>query len=130
MSLETRSTERKKLQSLLKLAHQQINALESNDMLTFDQILAAKRTLIESLQDARGILSADPTLETVVTRIQDADKAAQRLLYRKVGEIMREMNRLNQQEKARGAYRREPSETGAKPTGFLPDTPLFMDVRS
>ena len=130
MSLATRNAERTKFKRLLALSHQQIQALESDDMLSFDQILIAKRTLIESLQDARGLLAMDPSLETVIARIQDADKVAQRLLYRKVGQIMREMNTLNQQEKARGAYRREPPTACAKPIGFLPDTPMFMDVRS
>jgi hypothetical protein len=130
MSLTARSAERTKFHHLLTLAQQQIDALEANDMLAFDQILAAKRILIESLQDSRRNVSADPVLESVVTRIQDADKAAQRLLYRKVGEIMREMNRLNQQEKARGAYHRNKPSLAAKPIGFLPDTPMFMDVRS
>ena len=130
MSLAARNAERTKFKQLLALSQQQIEALESNDMLVFDQILAAKRTLIESLQDSQGSVDADPALESVVTRIQDADKAAQRLLYRKVGEIMREMNALNQQEKARGAYRRERPSLAAKPIGFLPDTPMFMDARS
>ena len=129
MSLAARSSERTKLQRLLELSQQQMIALESDDMLTFDALLAEKRTLIESLPNGRAILAADPSLQTVVNRIQDADKAAQRLLYQKVGLIMREMNRVNRQEKARGAYRRDP--TGPpKPLGFLPDTPRFMDVRS
>lgn len=130
MSLATRNAERTKFKRLLELSSQQIMALESDDMLGFDEILAAKRTLIESLHDAKGILSADPTLESVVSRIQDADKVAQKLLFRKVGQIMREMNNLNQQEKARGAYARERAKTPPKPIGFLPDTPMFMDVRS
>ena len=130
MSLAARNAEHAKFKRLLELAQQQIKALEADDMLAFDEILAAKRLLIESLQDARGMLTADSAVETVVSRIQDADKAAQRLLFHKVGLIMREMNRLNQQEKARGAYRREALPAPAKPLGFLPDTPMFMDVRS
>ena len=130
MTLAARSAEHTKFKHLLELSQQQIAALESNDMLVFDQILAEKRTLIESLQESRGSVDADPVLESVVARIQDADKAAQRLLFRKVGEIMREMNRINLQEKARGAYHREKPSLAAKPIGFLPDTPMFMDVRS
>ncbi|MGI4791429.1 MAG: hypothetical protein ACRYFS_21585 [Janthinobacterium lividum] len=130
MSLASRNAEHAKFKRLLELASQQIKALEASDMLVFDEILAAKRTLIESLQDARGTLTADPTLEAVVSRIQDADKVAQRLLFQKVGQIMREMNSLNQQEKARGAYGREKPTPIAKPIGFLPDTSMFMDVRS
>ena len=103
--LATGNTERAKFGYLLELSQEQVQALECDDMFAFDRILAAKRTLIESLSDARGLLAADPTLAGVVTRIQDADKMAQRLLYRKVGRIMREMNELNQQKKARGAYR-------------------------
>ena len=129
MSLTTRTSDLKKFKTLLELAQQQIAALDADDMPAFDTILAKKRTLIESLQDAHGLLDADPSLATVVARIQDADRAAQRLLYRKVGLIMREMNSLNQQEKARGAYRSE-RPSAPKPVGFLPDTPMFMDVRS
>lgn len=130
MSLAARSSERTKLKRLLELSQQQITALESDDMLTFDEVLAEKRTLIESLPNGQAILAADPSLQTVVTRIQDIDKAAQRLLYQKVGLIMREMNRVNRQEKARGAYRREVPTGPPQPVGCLPDTPRFMDVRS
>ena len=129
MSLSARNTERTKLKRLLELAQQQIKTLEANDMLAFDEILAEKRTLIESLPNGRAVLAADPSLESVVARIQDADKAAQRLLYQKVGLVMREMNRVNQQEKARGAYHRD-LPAPLRPLGFLPDTPMFMDVRS
>jgi len=130
MSLATGGTERAKFGYLLDLSREQIQALECDDMFAFDRILAAKRTLIESLRDARGVFAADPTLASVVTQIQDADKMAQKLLYRKVGRIMREMNELNQQKKARGAYRTTPSREGTKPLGFLPDTPSYLDVKS
>lgn len=130
MSLATRHAERGKFKRLLELSGRQVAALEADDMLAFDGILAEKRAVIESLQDARGLFALDPTLESVVSRIEDADRAAQRLLYQKVGQIMREMNSLNQQEKARGAYRREHPAASPKPVGFLPDTPMFMDVRS
>ena len=69
-------------------------------------------------------------LESLVSRIEDADKAAQKLLFAKVGVIMREMNRVNRQEKARGAYRRDASSAAPRPLGFLPDTPMFVDARS
>ncbi len=128
MTLATGNTERAKFGYLLELSHEQIQALESDDMFAFDRILAAKRTLIESLNDARGLMASDPTLIGVVNRIQDADKMAQRLLYRKVGRIMREMDELNRQKKARTAY-----ETAAprpsRPIGFLPDTPSYLDTQ-
>ena len=128
MSTASVSTEGAKFGYLLELSQEQIEALECDDMFAFDRILAAKRTLIESLSDARGILAADPTLAGVVTRIQDADKMAQRLLYRKVGRIMREMNELNRQKKARGAYA---IPTGPRRAiGFLPDTPSYVDTKS
>ena len=129
MSLTARNAERTKLKRLLELAQQQIKTLESDDMLAFDGILAEKRDLIESLPNGRAILTADPSLESVVARIQDADKAAQRLLYQKVGLVMREMNRVNRQEKARGAYHQD-LPAPARPPGLLPDTSMFMDVRS
>ena len=130
MSLTARNHERTKFKTLLDLSQQQIKALEADDMLQFDEILAQKRTLIESLVDTRGSVTADTMLESLVSRIEDADKAAQRLLYAKVGVIMREMNRVNQQERARGAYRREAPSAAPKPLGFLPDTPMFIDARS
>ncbi len=130
MSLTARDTERAKFKALLELSQQQIKALEADDMLRFDEILAEKRTLIESLAAGRGSVTIDTMLESLVSRIEDADKAAQRLLFAKVGVIMREMNRVNQQEKARGAYRREAPSAAPKPLGFLPDTPMFVDARS
>lgn len=129
MSIATGNTERAKFGFLLELSLEQVQALEMDDLFAFDRILAAKRTIIESLHDARSVMASDPTLAGVVTRIQDADKMAQRLLYRKVGRIMREMNELNQQKKARGAYRPSPGRK-AKPIGFLPDTPSYLDVKS
>ena len=130
MSLTARNMERTKFTTLLALSQQQIKALEADDMLRFDEILTEKRTLIESLTAGRDSVTADTLLESLVSRIEDADKAAQRLLYAKVGVIMREMNRVNQQEKARGAYRRETPSAAPKPLGFLPDTPMFIDARS
>ncbi len=130
MSSATGNTERAKFGFLLELSQEQIRALECDDMFAFDRILAAKRTVIESMNDAQAVLSADPTLVSVVTRIQDADKMAQRLLYRKVGRVMREMNELNQQKKARGAYPPSGQRAAAKPIGFLPDTPSYLDVKS
>ncbi len=130
MSLTARSAERANFTALLALAQQQIQALDADDMLLFDEILAKKRTLIESLTHSRGSVSGDEVLESLVSRIEDTDKAAQRLLYAKVGVIMREMNRVNQQERARGAYRRETPPPVRRPIGFLPDTPMFIDARS
>ena len=130
MSLAAGAAERAKFTYLLELSQNQIQALECDDLFGFDRILAAKRTVIESLADARGSLAADPTLASVVARIQDADKMAQRLLYRKVGRIMREMNELNQYAKARGAYRPAARRAPALPPGVRPDTPRFLDVKS
>lgn len=122
------NTERAKFGYLLELSQEQIQALECDDLFAFDRILAAKRTLIESLSDARGTLAGDPTLEGVVARIQDADKMAQRLLFRKVGRIMREMNEMGRQKKARGAY--GDAAQPKPPLGFLPDTPRYLDTQS
>ncbi len=130
MSLTARSADRAKFQRLLELALQQVAALEADDMLLFDEILDSKRVLIESLTDSRRPAAEDAALESLVSRIEDADKAAQKLLYAKAGLIMREMNRVNQQEKARGAYRREAPPAARRPLGFLPDTPTFVDARS
>ena len=130
MSVFTGSTERAKFGYLLDLSHEQIKALECDDLFAFDRIVAAKQTVTESLRDARVVLAADPTLHSVVERIQDADKMAQRLLYRKVGRIMRELSELNQQAKARGAYNKTGRKAAARPIGFLPDTPSYLDTKS
>ena len=128
MSLATGNAERAKFGYLLELAQDQLSALETDDLFGFDRILAAKRAIIESMRDTRSLMAADPTLEGVVARIQDADKLAQKLLYRKVGRIMREMDTLNKQKKARSAYEAEPF--GIKRTiGFLPDTPRYLDAK-
>ena len=130
MSLAARSAERTTLKRLLELALSQVSALEADDLPGFDAILAEKHTLTKSLKNGPATLAADPSLETLVARIQDADKAAQRLLYQKVGIVMREINRVNRQEQARGAYHQVKPSAAPKPLGFLPDTPMFMDVRS
>lgn len=129
MSLATGNAERAKFGYLLELALEQVTVLETDDLYGFDRILAAKRVIIESLHDTPSLIAADPTLEGVVARIQDADKLAQKLLYRKVGRIMREMDTLNQQKKARGAYT-DNSPPAKRVIGFLPDTPSYLDAKS
>ena len=129
MSLATGNAERAKFEYLLELAQDQVTALETDDLYGFDRILAAKRTIIESLHDTRSLMAADPTLEGVVARIQDADKLAQKLLYRKVGRIMREMDTLNRQQKAHSAYG-DTVSPAKRAIGFLPDTPTYMDAKS
>ena len=80
----------------LQFAQEQIKALEADDMYAFDQILAARRTILDSLVDVRAQVAADPALQTLATRIQECDRSAQRLLYRKVGGIMRSLSELQQ----------------------------------
>ena len=130
MSLTSRDAERAKFTALLELAQAQIRALESDDMPAFDRILAEKRGLTDSLRDARGLMADDPSLRSVAARIEDADRMAQRLLYRRVGQIMREMNDLNRQTKARGAYRAAGRMPACRPAGSPPDASSYMDVKS
>lgn len=127
MSLATGNSERAKFGYLMDLALEQITALETDDLIAFDRILGAKRSIIESMRDTPSLLAADPTLEGIVIQIQDADKMAQKLLYRKVGRIMREMDTLNRQKKARGAYDADRIST-KRTIGFLPDTPSYLDA--
>ncbi len=129
MSLATKGTERAKYGYLLQLAQDQVKALEAEDMFGFDRILSAKRVLIESLVDARALITGDPVLSKQVTQIQELDKTAQRLLYRKVGRIMREMSELQQYKKARHAYA---PPVAAAPTvmRLRPDESRFLDRRS
>lgn len=129
MSLTTGGAERAKYGYLLQLSQDQIQALESDDLYGFDRILAAKRTLIESLRDARGLIAGDPALATIVQHIQDSDKAAQRLLYRKVGAIMRQMSELQQQTKARRAYQQSAGRGASPVAQFAPSAPRFVDQK-
>jgi hypothetical protein len=128
MSLASKNTERAKYGYLLQLAHDQVKALEAEDMFGFDRILKAKGVLIASLVDARTLIAGDPILRKQVTQIQELDKTAQRLLYRKMGRIMREMSELQQFKKAKRAYAR-PAATPTV-TRFRPDESSFLDRRS
>ncbi len=127
MSAATASAERAKLTYILELSREQVHALETDDFSGFDRILAAKRSLITGLTEARHLVSTDPALASVVSAIQDADGMAQRLLYRKVGRVMRELNELNQYKRARGAYA---ARLSVYPDGLAPDTSRFMDRKS
>lgn len=124
----TGNTERDKFYYLLQLCQEQIRALESDDYFAFDRILTAKGTLIATMTQARQTLAADPSLGTVVARIQDCDKGAQRLLYRKVGAIMRELCLIESGSKARAAYG-STLRRRAVPASAPPNAPVFMDKR-
>lgn len=130
MSLASANSEREKFDYLLQLAQEQIKALEADDMYGFDRILAARKTIIDSLVDAPGQLAADSTLQSVVTNIQDCDKSAQRLLYRKVGRIMRAMSELHQAKKARRAYFNASAGLPSLLSQFQSEPARFMDQKS
>jgi len=129
MSLAIDTAERAKFEYLLELALEQVQALEREDMCGFDRILSAKRGIIESMHDTRRLMDADPTLEGVITRIKDADVAARKLLYLKMGQIMREMDTLNRKKKARSAYTADRSPT-KRIRAALPDSSSYMDTKS
>ncbi len=127
MSTASATAERTKLTYILELSREQIHALETGDFSAFDRILAAKRSLIGGLTETRHLIDTDPALASVVSAIREADGMAQRLLYRKVGRVMRELNEMNQYKRARGAYA---SRLSSAPLGLLPDASRFMDRRS
>lgn len=127
MSTASAATERAKLTYILDLSRDQIQALEADDFSAFDRILAAKRSLIGGLTETRHLVATDPALASVVTAIRDADGMAQRLLYRKVGRVMREINEMNQYKRARGAYA---SRLSPYPASLSPDASRFMDRKS
>lgn len=130
MSLSSASSEREKFDYLLQLAQEQIKALETDDMYAFDRILAARKTIIDSFVDAAGQMAADATLQTVVTHIQDCDKSAQRLLYRKVGRIMRAMSELHQAKQARRAYFNSSGRQPSLLNQFKSESARFVDQKS
>ena len=115
---------------LLHLAQEQVRALETDDLNGFDRILAAKRTIIASFPDAARQVAADPVLAGIVRQIQDCDKAAQRLLYGRIGRVMRTLSELEQSKKARRAYGKAPASAPALPWRLAPDTPQFLDHQS
>lgn len=130
MSLAAHTTERAKFGYLLQLAREQIKALETDDMSAFDRILAAKRILINGFTNARSLVEADPALQGIVTQIQECDQTAQQLLYRKTGQLMRELSELQQAKKARRAYFHAKTATARQAYPFQPETPRFIDQQS
>lgn len=124
MSLAAHGSDREKFDFLLQLSLEQVRALEADDMNAFDHILAAKNAVVGSFQDARALAASDSTLAGVIQHIQDADKTAQRLLYRKTGRIMRQLTELGQQKRARHAYQ---SPGGVRADTPPPDASRFLD---
>ncbi len=124
MSLAGTGGDREKFDFLLQLSLEQVRALEADDLHAFDNIVAAKNAVINSFQDARALVAADSTLAGVILHIQDADKTAQRLLYRKTGQIMRQLTEIRQQKYARSAYQ---SPGGVRTDTPPPDSSSFMD---
>ena len=131
MTINSYNTERNKYSYLLQLANDQIQAIEGNDFYGFDRIVRAKQTITASLGDPARLMAADPTLATVIARIQECDKVAERLLYRHIGRLRREMNEIYMFRNARRAY----GKAGVKPNpliGFAidADTPRYLDMKS
>ena len=126
MSLASGSAERAKYGYLLQLAREQIQALETDDLFAFDRILAAKRTLIESLVDGRTLVAADPVLRTLVTD-PGTGRGGSAPAYRKVAGIMRGMEEMQQFKGARGlraaappgAPRRRAQRSGTAPRSLI-----------
>lgn len=130
MSLTSTVNERAKYNYLLQLSGEQIRALKLGDMPTFDRILSAKKAIIESLVDGRSMVKNDPTLMGVVQQIQENDRAAEKLLYRKIGHIRRQLSEIHEYKRARRAYGR--SSTPINRNRFVVDenTPRFFDKAS
>jgi len=130
MSLTSAFNERAKYNYLLQLSSEQIRALKLGDMPTFDRILAAKRAIIDSLIDAKNLVNSDSALRTMVEQIVQNDKTAERLLYRKVGYIRRQLSEINQFKKARRAYGRNSAKINPGPFVIDENTPRFFDKAS
>jgi len=130
VSLVSGDTQRCNFTYLLQLAQEQVRALEAEDYNAFDRILAAKKAITTSFPDAARQVAADPALAGMVRQIQDCDKAAQRLLYARIGRVMRTLSELEQSKKARRAYGKAPSVAPALPWRLMPDTPQFLDQKS
>ncbi|MDQ2686524.1 MAG: hypothetical protein M3Y28_01510 [Armatimonadota bacterium] len=130
VTLVSSDSQRCKFTYLLNLAQEQVRALETDDFNAFDRILAAKKTLIAAFPDAARQIAADPALAGVVRQIQDCDKAAQRLLYARIGRVMRTLSELEQSKKARRAYGKPPASTPTLPWRLAPDTSQFLDQKS
>ena len=123
-------TQRCKFSYLLHLAQEQVRALEIDDLNAFDRIIAAKDRIIADFPDAGRQVAADPALAGVVRQIQDCDKAAQRLLYGRIGRVMRTLSELEQSKNARRAYGKSPKKAPALPWRLVPHAPQFLDQKS
>lgn len=130
MSLTSTLNERAKYNYLLQLSGEQIRALKLGDMATFDRILSAKRAIIESLVDGRSMVKNDPTLLGIVQQIQENDRAAEKLLYRKIGYIRRQLSEIHEYKKARRAYGRSSTRISRGPFIVDENTPRFFDKAS
>ncbi len=128
MSTLSYINERAKYNYILSLSKNQIRALELNDMAGFSKILAAKHTLISSLRDGKKLLELDPTLQTVVNQINDSEKMTEKLLYRRLGHIRRQLSEIQEFNLARRAYKK----ISRKVPSFVmtSDTPMMLDQRS
>jgi len=124
MSLAATGGDREKFDFLLQLSLEQVRALEADDMNAFDHILAAKNAVVSSFQDARALVASDSTLAGVILHIQDADKTAQRLLYRKTGCVMRQLTEIGRLNRARCGYQ---SPGGVRADLPPPDASRFLD---
>lgn len=130
MSLSSATNERAKYNYLLRLSGEQVRALKLGDIATFDRILAAKRAIIESLVDGRNMVKNDPTLMTMVQQIQENDRTAEKLLYRKIGYIRRQLSEIHQFKQARRAYGKNSAKMNRTPFGVDENTPRFFDKAS
>jgi len=130
MSAASTLNERAKYTYLLHLSNEQVRALKLGDIPTFDRILAAKRAIIESLVEARNMVKNDPSLMTVVDQIRLNDQAAEKLLYRKIGYIRRQLTDIHQFTRARRAYGRNSARITTAPFVIDEDTPRFFDKAS
>jgi hypothetical protein len=129
MALTSTFNERTKYEYLLQLSHEQVRALKLGDIPTFDRILAAKRAIIDTLVDMKNLVRNDPTVRTVVEQIVQNDHTAERLLYRKIGYIRRQLSEIHQFKKARRAYGRT-IRAKTVPFGVDENTPRFLDKAS
>lgn len=130
VALVSADSQRAKFQYLLQLAQEQIVALETDDLPSFDRILAAKKTLIDGFPDAARQVAADPALAGVVRQIQDCDRTAQRLLYGKMGRLMRAQSEVRQFKMARRAYGKAPAAPTNSPWSTRPEASRFLDQKS
>jgi hypothetical protein len=110
------------------LSKDQINAINDNDMLLFDNILASKSALIDSLPNVQTALDSDPTIHEIIVEIKMCEHLAQVKLEQQLSDIKQELKTARRHVRAGNAYYRfDPVVAGRYDFHRDESVPKFID---